>query len=297
MNDISIEELIKNENWESDEKVILHFTPRSNIESIHKKGLQPDIGKNSQCSGKERYPRVYFSKGLIPTLEEFNHCIVNTKKVLTYLSKENLIDKEDGHVRRYEYLRNDLKELGCDIPLINELVKYSEGEIEELAYKIIYNDYKNMVYLKLDLKGCTKEEYNLNPDKYKDVDYFEDEINDEMDTPVEHRNMQTRNFHGISNSKIKLVRGNANDVISSMYFKYKEIYPERPLCEIIPGMEYNEKDMIPNFLDYTYKQRIDDVFVDSLKNMVNNESVVNGDKDQSDMPINEKEKFDTTFIK
>ena len=127
------------ENKEKQElkKIFLHFTRKSNQESIEKIGLNPNVKKENAVGNDKEVPVVYFSEGLDGMFE-----ILNT------------------WVRTEYYMNVQLKRrLGLDVKFGHEEV---DSEILKEVYEKMYEDLKDRIYYSVDLEeGIDYEKVDL----------------------------------------------------------------------------------------------------------------------------------------
>ena len=134
------------ENMEKQElkKFFLHFTRKSNQESIEKIGLNPNVKKENAVGNDKEVPVVYFSEGLDGMFE-----ILNT------------------WVRTEYYMNVQLKRrMGLDVKFGHEEV---EPDILKEAYEKMYEDLKDRIYYSVDLKEGIDYEKDGIDDKKVDL--------------------------------------------------------------------------------------------------------------------------------
>ena len=134
------------ENKEKQElkKFFLHFTRKSNQESIEKIGLNPNVKKENAVGNDKEVPVVYFSEGLDGMFE-----ILNT------------------WVRTEYYMNVQLKRrMGLDVKFGHEEV---EPDILKEVYEKMYEDLKDRIYYSVDLKEGIDYEKDGIDDKKVDL--------------------------------------------------------------------------------------------------------------------------------
>ena len=134
------------ENKEKQElkKIFLHFTRKSNQESIEKIGLNPNVKKENAVGNDKEVPVVYFSEGLDGRFE-----ILNT------------------WVRTEYYMNVQLKRrLGLDVKFGHEEV---DSEILKEVYEKMYEDLKDRIYYSVDLEEGIDYEKDGIDDKKVDL--------------------------------------------------------------------------------------------------------------------------------
>ena len=134
------------ENKEKQElkKIFLHFTRKSNQESIEKIGLNPNVKKENAVGNDKEVPVVYFSEGLYGMFE-----ILNT------------------WVRTEYYMNVQLKRrLGLDVKFGHEEV---DSEILKEVYEKMYEDLKDRIYYSVDLEEGIDYEKDGIDDKKVDL--------------------------------------------------------------------------------------------------------------------------------
>ena len=134
------------ENMEKQElkKFFLHFTRKSNQESIEKIGLNPNVKKENAVGNDKEVPVVYFSEGLDGMFE-----ILNT------------------WVRTEYYMNVQLKRrLGLDVKFGHEEV---DSDILKEVYEKMYDDLKDRIYYSVDLEEGIDYEKDGIDDKKVDL--------------------------------------------------------------------------------------------------------------------------------
>ena len=134
------------ENMEKQElkKFFLHFTRKSNQESIEKIGLNPNVKKENAVGNDKEVPVVYFSEGLDGMFE-----ILNT------------------WVRTEYYMNVQLKRrLGLDVKFGHEEV---DSDILKEVYEKMYEDLKDRIYYSVDLEEGIDYEKDGIDDKKVDL--------------------------------------------------------------------------------------------------------------------------------
>ena len=134
------------ENIEKQElkKIFLHFTRKSNQESIEKIGLNPNVKKENAVGNDKEVPVVYFSQGLDGMFE-----ILNT------------------WVRTEYYMNVQLKRrLGLDVKFGHEEV---DSDILKEVYEKMYDDLKDRIYYSVDLEEGIDYEKDGIDDKKVDL--------------------------------------------------------------------------------------------------------------------------------
>lgn len=135
---------LENKEKQKFKKIFLHFTRKSNQESIEKIGLNPNVKKENAVGNDKEVPVVYFSEGLDGMFE-----ILNT------------------WVRTEYYMNVQLKRrLGLDVKFGHEEV---ESDILKEVYEKMYEDLKDRIYYSVDLEEGIDYEKDGIDDKKVDL--------------------------------------------------------------------------------------------------------------------------------
>ena len=134
------------ENMEKQElkKIFLHFTRKSNQESIEKVGLNPNVEKENAVGNDKEVPVVYFSEGLDGMFETLNTWV------------------------RFEYYMKvqEKRRIGIDVKFGHEEV---DSDILKEVYEKMYADLKDRIYYSVDLKEGIDYEKDGIDDKKVDL--------------------------------------------------------------------------------------------------------------------------------
>ena len=210
-----------------------HLTRAVHESSIAEHGLGADIGIRSKDGvGNEKTSKVFFAKSLEGTLIFLNRNF----NIFRDAVKHNNFSRIKGA------LKDDSPELYEQIfkDMIHE--NMSDQELDNVAMALGKLYLERGIYYKLDLKHCTKEEFEKMSELEKDeIDYFSNDINEER--PDEHpaiNNMHTRTGRGVNPSKMKLMTSGRNesalDIAVSMGEFFKSLHPEQSL----PVLEHKD---------------------------------------------------------
>ena len=190
------------ENKEKQElkKIFLHFTRKSNQESIEKIGLNPNVKKENAVGNDKEVPVVYFSEGLDGMFEILNTWV------------------------RFEYYMKvqEKRRLGLDVKFGHEEV---DSDILKEVYEKMYEDLKDRIYYSVDLE--------------EGIDYEKDGIDDkkvDLKTRLENKDIPE---HIIEDAKWQYGDGdygNFDDIKQEKWnrntIKGKSIEPEK-LMQIV----------------------------------------------------------------
>ena len=140
---VTLNELENNEKQEL-KKVFLHFTRKSNQESIEKIGLNPNVRKENAVGNDKEVPVVYFSEGIDGMFETLNTWV------------------------RFEYYMKvqEKRREGIDVKLGNEEI---DSEILKEVHKKMYDDLKDRIYYSVDLQEGIDYEKDGIDDKKVDL--------------------------------------------------------------------------------------------------------------------------------
>ena len=208
-----------------------HLTRSVHEDSISENGLGANIGIRSKDGlGNEKTSKVFFAKSLEGVLIFLNRNF----NIFYSAAKHNNFTVFIGA------LKDDNPELYKKIFTTMVHDNMSEPELTEAALALGKLYLERGIYYKLDLKHCTREEFqNMNAQEQDKIDYFTDDINEER--PDEHpliSNMHTRAGRGIKPSQIALMTANgkksALDIALSMCDAYRTLHPGKSL----PVLEY-----------------------------------------------------------
>lgn len=210
-----------------------HLTRGVHEDNIAEKGLEADIGIRSKDRvGNEKTSKVFFAKSL--------------KGALIFLNRNFNIVRHAAKCNDFDQIKGALKD---DSPELYEQIftdmvhdDMSEEELNEVALALGKMYLERGIYYKLDLKHCTREEFqNMSEQKQNEFDYFSDDINEER--PDEHpaiNNMHTRTGRGVKPSQMTLMttdgKKSALDISISMSEAYKVLNPG----ESLPVLEYED---------------------------------------------------------
>lgn len=203
-----------------------HLTRGVHENSISEKGLGADIGIRSKDGvGNEKTSKVFFAKSLEGTLIFLNR---NFNIFYSAVKHNNLTQIKGA-------LKDDSPELYEQIftDMVHDDMSQEESIEVALALGKLYLE--RGIYYKLDLKHCTREEFQeMNESEKDEIDYFSNDINEER--PEEQptiNNMHTRTGRGVKPSQMTLMtsdgRKSALDIAVSMSEFYKKLNPEKSL--------------------------------------------------------------------
>ena len=208
-----------------------HLTRGVHEESIIKKGLGADIGIRSKDGvGNEKTSKVFFAKSLEGTLIFLNRNF----NIFRSAAKDNNFAGIKGA------LKDDSPELYEQI--FNDMVhdNMSEKELDDVAIALGKIYLERGIYYKLDLKHCTREEFQeMSETEKEEIDYFSNDINEERpdETPAIN-NMHTRTGRGVAPTQMTLMTKegskSALDIAVSMSEFYKKLHPE----QFLPVLEH-----------------------------------------------------------
>lgn len=203
-----------------------HLTRGVHEDSIEEKGLGADIGIRSKDGvGNEKTSKVFFAKSLEGTLIFLNRNFNIFRRAAKYNDFAGIKGAlKDDSPELYEQIFTDM--VHDDM---------SEKELNEVAIALGKMYLERGIYYKLDLKHCTKEEFqNMDEHEQDEIDYFSDDINEEK--PDEHpaiNNMHTRTGRGVKTSQMTLMstdgKKTALDIAISMSEAYKALNPGKSL--------------------------------------------------------------------
>ena len=169
--------------------------------------------------------------------------------------------------------------------IFNKMVhdNMTEEELDEVALELGKMYLERGIYYKLDLKYCTREEFqNMDEQRQAQIDYFSDDINEER--PDEHptiNNMHTRTGKGVKPSQMSLMTCNgeksALDIAISMVETYRILNPgksvpvlkfengdeDRHLLErLVDRIKKQERRQNVESVSYFHDQKSDEFFAD-----------------------------------
>lgn len=208
-----------------------HLTRGVHEDSISENGLGANIGIRSKDGlGNEKTSKVFFAKSLEGALIFLNRNL----NIFYSAAKHNDFTVFIGA------MKDDSPELYEQIFANMVHDNMSEKELAEVALALGKLYLERGIYYKLDLKHCTREEFqNMNAQEQDKIDYFTDDINEER--PDEHpliSNMHTKSGRGVKPSQMALMTANgkksALDIALSMCDAYRTLHPGKSL----PVLEY-----------------------------------------------------------
>lgn len=273
------------------EESCYHLTRKVYKEKIAQQGICPDIGIRSKDGmGKERTPKVFFAKSLEGTLIFLNRNF----NIFYSAVKHNNFAKikgalKDDNPELYEQIFDDM---------VHE--NMSQEELTDTALELgkLYLD--RGIYYKVDLKHCTKEEFQeMNEQEQDEIDYFSNDINEERpDERPTINNMHTRTGRGIKPSQMTLILSNgkesALEIAISMSEFYKTLNPGKPL----PVLEFKDgtkdKPLLEILASKINEKSTKDLGKESLKETKNIELLgeLQGLESQSQYPKKEAPSLD-----
>ena len=135
---------LENKEKQEFKKIFLHFTRKSNQESIEKVGLNPNVEKENAVGNDKEVPVVYFSEGLDGMFETLNTWV------------------------RFEYYMKvqEKRRIGIDVKFGHEEV---DSDILKEVYEKMYADLKDRIYYSVDLKEGIDYEKDGIDDKKVDL--------------------------------------------------------------------------------------------------------------------------------
>ena len=243
-----------------------HLTRAVHENSIAKNGLGADIGIRSKDGvGNEKTPKVFFAKSLEGTL--------------IYLNRNFNAFYKAAEYNNFAYIKgaltDDLAELYEKI--FKKMVhnNMSEEELNNVAIDLGELYLKRGIYYKLDLKHCTREEFEQMSESEKDkIDYFSNDINEER--PNEQptiNNMHTRTGRGVKASQMTLMtnegRKSALDIAVSMGEFYKTLHPGQPLPVLKFKDGSQDKPLLEMLLQRIKEFEISDDQINSSNDLIN----------------------------
>ena len=193
-----------------------HFTKKKNLESIDEKGLVPKIGDNSKSG--EATPKVFFSDGI----SEVAKCldvwvrwrIIQYQKTnqrqepLDFVPFEPVIDGNlsDNDKARYEKIFHEkMSQFSKDMAS----GKLDTADARNYAYEDMYREWKDLVYLSLDLEEGIDFSKDDNDEAFEKNQTEEDiKVGEYMygsmdkDVAMQSWNMHTKSNQGVPRDKI-----------------------------------------------------------------------------------------------
>lgn len=208
-----------------------HLTRGVHEESIAEKGLGADIGIRSKDGlGNEKTSKVFFAKSL--------------EGALIFINRNFNIFRSAAKHNNFAGIKGALKDDAPELyeHIFNDMVHddMSEEELDNVAIELGKLYLERGIYYKLDLKCCTREEFEkMSSSKKDEIDYFSNDINEERpDEQPTINNMHTRTGKGVNPLKMTLMTSNGSksalDIAVSMSDFYKTLHPEQSL----PVLEY-----------------------------------------------------------
>lgn len=208
-----------------------HLTRGVHEDSIAEKGLGADIGIRSKDGvGNEKTSKVFFTKSLEGTLIFLNRNL----NIFYSAVKHNNFAQIKGA------LKDDSPELYEKI--FTDMVHddMSQEELSEVALSLGKLYLERGIYYKLDLRHCTREEFQEMSNQEKDkIDYFSDDINEER--PDEHptiNNMHTRTRRGIKTSQMTLMTTDGRRSALGIVVRMSEFYKGLNQGKSLPVLEH-----------------------------------------------------------
>ena len=218
-----------------------HLTRGVHEESIAQKGLGANIGIRSKDGvGNEKTSKVFFAKSLEGTLIFLNRNF----NIFRSAAKQNNFAGIKGA------LKDDSPELYEQI--FNDMVhdNMSDKELDDVAIALGKMYLERGIYYKLDLKHCTREEFQeMSESEKNEIDYFSNDINEERpdETPAIN-NMHTRTGRGIAPNQMALMTKegskSALDIAISMSEVYRKLHPEQSLPVLVHKNGNKDKPLL-----------------------------------------------------
>ncbi|MBQ9659330.1 MAG: hypothetical protein IJV31_11335 [Clostridia bacterium] len=305
MNFIKIEDILKLSKEEL-EKINLHVTAIDNIKSkdgkigIDEGGLKPEIGSNSNGTfGDEIGKKVFFSQGL----EGFLQMVNKSFRIVMFCIENRSNEKgkngmqDIGIGQYYDDIIRDFKNISNENLKIENITPETRNKFYSLVKKFM----ETRTYYKLDLNGCTREEYEkLNDEKKKEIDYLSDDYN--YDTNHRGKSVTPNNMHtiidqGVSVDKThRIVNSdgsilNGFETIMKLCQRYKQMYPGQDFPTIIHNKgtkgQWNDDNWLEKFYeqyqekDRVLKSGIEATIQSTARGMISNEAdVITGETEQ-----------------
>lgn len=203
-----------------------HLTRGVHEESISQKGLGADIGIRSKDGvGNEKTSKVFFAKSL--------------EGALIFINRNFNIFRSAAKHNNFAGIKGALKDDSPELyeQIFNDMVHddMSKEELDDVAIALGKTYLERGIYYKLDLKHCTKEEFQeMSESERNKIDYFSNDINEERpdETPTIN-NMHTRTGRGIAPTQMTLMTNaeskSALDIAVSMSEFYKNLNPDKSL--------------------------------------------------------------------
>lgn len=218
-----------------------HFTQKSNLESIEKKGLLPKKGKHAKYI--EETAKVFFVQGLDNLLILFD-CWINVYKKIPILPNLKVTYGFGSWAMRSKYFPMFL------VDFYFMIVKNSKRH-KKYAYKIFDNLLDKCVLLNLNLEETI--DFNFSDiDQIKARGYrkrhlielgYSEKYSDMKSNKMDKWNLHTLNNKEIVPSKIKICSINSSTEIKDI-FNYA-----------LENTNLNIKDMCPNLYDYLNRNK------------------------------------------
>lgn len=208
-----------------------HLTRAVHENSIAETGLGDDIGiRSTDGAGHEKTSKVFFAKSL--------------KGTLIFLNRNLNIFYQAAKQNNFANYRNAISDDSPELyeQIFNEKVhdNMSEEELTEAALALGKLYLERGIYYKLDLKYCTREEFeSMSARQQDEIDYFSDDINEER--PDEHpeiNNMHTRTGRGIAPEQMILMTANGSKSALDIAISMSEVYKALNPGEALPVLEY-----------------------------------------------------------
>jgi len=214
-----------------------HFTRAVYETTIAENGLIPTIGVRSKDGvGNEKTFKVFFAKSLEGALIFLNrnfNAFYSAAKYHNFASIKGAL--KDDSPELYEQIFTDMVHPDMSPEDLNEVA---------LALGKLYLE--RGIYYKLDLRHCTREEFQAMDELAKnEIDYLSDDMNEER--PNEHptiNNMHTRSGRGIQPNQMALITANGRKSTLDIAVCMAEFYQVQHPGKALPVLEFSdgEKD-------------------------------------------------------
>lgn len=261
-----------------DQEGCYHLTRGVHEESISKDGLGANIGiRSKDGAGNEKTSKVFFAKSLEGALIFLNRNL----NIFYSAAKNNSLDRyknalSDDKLEEYEKIFSRK---------VHE--NMTEEELTDVALDLGKLYFENGIYYKLDLKHCTKEEFdNMDETRQDEIDYFSDDINEER--PDEHpaiNNMHTRTGRGVRPDQMTLMTSDGSksafDVILSMSETYRELNPNKPLPVLAHKDGKKDRPLLDALVDRFKTKKVEDLGKETLEEQKDTSFLDSIEKEQS----------------
>ena len=232
-----------------------HFTHKNNVKSIETEGLKAKIGNKSE--GIEKNEKVFFSHKPIGVINLINNCYRLIQDILAYKENSSTTIGKDKSIIYERLYKTEIEPYDRN--------KEIDETIKDKSVRIMYEILKNYVYLKLDLKGVTKEIFdNLTENQKSSVDYLIDDIDEETNMQIEEHNMHTRIGKGIEPEKIsQLTIDKRTDAIGIIEFLYNVLEKKPQMVGTDMDDLYSMRNL-KSFIEYANSREAKTISMESV---------------------------------